>query len=390
MRNRLQRARFAVWCYFMLPGVSLATWTARIPAVKARLNLGNGTLSLGLLAVGIGAILSMQLIGRLVDRHGSATVMLPSAVLVAIAMIGPGFAGNLEVLVATLLVVGAGYGLLDVAMNAQAVEVERAYGRPIMASFHAVYSIGGLVGAVYGSLLAHAGVGAGPTFLAAGLPMAAAVILVSRWLLPPAAAAAPSRARELRRSEKGGRWPVHILLLGMLGMSCFLDEGAAADWSSVYLRDALHASAGLAPLAYGMFSITMALGRLIGDRLVVRIGPAAVVRCGAAFAALGLGLGLLAGTPAAGIAGFGALGAGLSCIVPQLFTTAGNWDPSRAGRSVAQVATLSYLGLLVGPVIIGPIADVTSLPAALSVPVILAALVALSARAVRPRNQDHR
>jgi len=369
----------------MLPGVTLATWTARIPAVKARLALSDGALSLGLLAVGIGAVLSMQFVGRLVDRHGSSTVMLPSAVLLAIAMAGPGFAGNLQILVVTLLAVGACYGLLDVAMNAQAVEVERAYGRPIMASFHAGYSIGGLVGAVYGSLLARAGVGAGPTFLAIGLPMAAAVILVSRWLLPPASAVAPGQAGDLGRSQGGGRWPAHVLLLGVLGMFCFLDEGAAADWSSVYLRDALHASAGLAPLAYGMFSITMALGRLIGDRLVARIGPVALVRCGAGLAALGLAVGLLVSTPVAGIAGFGALGAGLSCIVPQLFTAAGNWDPSRSGRSLAQVTMLSYLGLLAGPVAIGPVAGVTGLPTALSLPVILAVLVALSAPAVRPR-----
>jgi len=259
-----------------------------------------------------------------------------------------------------------------------------------MASFHAVYSIGGLVGAVYGSLLAHAGVGAGPTFLGIGMPMAAAVILVSRWLLPPASTVAPVGGREPGRGEKGQRWPAHVLFLGVLGMFCFLDEGAAADWSSVYLRDSLHASAGLAPLAYGMFSIMMALGRLIGDRLAARIGRVALIRCGAGLAALGLGAGLLISTPGAGIAAFGVLGAGLSCIVPQLFTAAGNWDPARSGRSLAQVSTLSYLGVLAGPVAIGPIAEVTGLPMALSLPAILAVLVALSAPAVRPRTHNRR
>jgi MFS family permease len=389
-RRSLRRARVAVWCYFMVPGVTLATWTARIPAIKARLSLSDGALSLGLLAVGIGAILAMQLVGRLVDRHGSAAVMVPSAVLLALAMIAPGFAGNIGMLVLTLLVVGAGYGLLDVAMNAQAVQVERAYRRPIMASFHATYSIGGLAGAVYGSLLAHAGIAPGPTFLAIGLPMAAVVLLVSRWLLPPDSAAVTGQAHDFHGGPRLERWARPVLFLGILGMFCMLNEGAAADWSSVYLRDSLHASAGIAPLAYGVFSITMALGRLVGDRIVARIGRVALVRGGAAFAAAGLGLGLLVGTPAAGIVGFGALGAGLSCIIPQLFTTAGNWDPQRSGRIVAQVSTLSYLGLLVGPVVIGPLADVTGLPAALCVPVVLSIMVALSARAVRPTVEDHR
>jgi MFS family permease len=382
---RLRRARVAVWCYFLLPGVTLATWTARIPAIKVRLDLNDGTLSIGLLAVGVGAILSMQVVGRFIDRHGSAAAMVPCGALLAIAMIGPGFAGNLAELVLALLVVGVGYGLLDVAMNAQAVQVERAYRRPIMASFHAMYSIGGLAGALYGSLLARAGVGPGPTFLAIGLPMAVVVLLAGCWLLPPDSAAVAGKARDLDRPGTTARWAGHVFFLGVLGMFCMLDEGSAADWSSVYLHDSLHASAALAPLAYGMFSVAMAFGRMIGDRLVARIGRVTVVRCGAALAAAGLGTGLLVGTPVAGIVGFGLLGAGLSCIIPQLFTTAGNWDPRRSGRLVAQVSSLSYLGLLVGPVVIGPVANVTGLPIALAVPVFLAFLVALSANAVRPQ-----
>jgi MFS family permease len=368
----------------MIPGITLATWTARIPAVKAQLNLSNGALSVGLLAVGVGAILAMQVAGRLIERHGSANVMLPSAVLLAVATIGPGYAGDLVELALTLLMFGCGTGLLDVAMNTQAVEVERAYGQPIMVSFHAMYSVGGLGGALYGSLLAAAGISPGQTFLGIGIPLAVLAVLVRRWLLREDPSCIPDHTQDLDRTERQGRWARRVIFLGILGFFCMLDEGSAADWSSVYLRDSLHSSAGLAPFAYATFSITMAIGRLVGDSVVMRIGRVAIVRFGAGFAAAGLGMGLLVGTPVAGIIGFGALGAGLSCIIPQLFTTAGNLDAQRSGRIVAQMSTLSYIGQLAGPVIIGPIADITSLQTALFLPVILAGLVAVSAAAVRP------
>jgi MFS family permease len=383
-RQWLRRARIAVCCNFTIPGVTLATWTARIPAIKAQLHLSNGALSLGLLAVGIGAILAMQPVGRLIERHGSAVATLPSALLVTIAFTGPGFARNLWELIVLLLMVGAGTGLLDVAMNTQAVEVERAYRRPIMVSFHAMYSIGGLAGALYGSLLAAAHISPAQTFLVMGTLLALVAASAGRWLLP-ATAAKPGHRGDHHPAGGRVRWQGRIVFLGILGLFCMLDEGCAADWSSVYLRDSLHAAAWLAPFAYGTFSVTMAIGRLLGDRLVARAGRVMLVRCGAALAAAGLGACLLIGAPAAGIAGFGALGAGLASIIPQLLTTAGNWDPQRSGHLVAQVSTISYLGILAGPVVIGPIAGLTGLPAALALPVILAGLVALSAGAVRPR-----
>jgi MFS family permease len=379
---RLRRARAAVWCYFMLAGVVLATWSARIPAVKAGLGLSDGALSLGLLAVGAGALVSMQAVGPIIDRYGSAAAMVPSGGLLGVGIIGPGLADGPAELIGALFFIGACYGWLDVAMNAHAVQVERAYRRPIMASFHAVYSLGGLAGALYGSVLARAGVSPAVTFAAIGVPMAVLVVVAGRWLLPPEARPQPAGAREAGRQR---RWAGPVLLLGMLGLFCFLDEGSAADWSSVYLHDSLHSSAALAPLAYGTFSITMALGRLAGDRIVARFGRVRVVRYGAGLAAAGLGAGLLASMPVAGIAGFGVLGAGLSCIVPQLFTAAGNLDPRRAGHLVAQVSSLSYLGILIGPVAIGAIATVVGLPLALGLPVLLALVVALSAGAVRPR-----
>src|SRR5215472_7093912 len=192
---RVRRARAAVCCYFMLPGITVATWTARLPAIKAQADLSNSTLSLGLLSVGVGALVSMRFVGRAIDRYGSAAVMRPAAALVALTLIGPGFATNIGELVLMLLTFGASNAMIDISMNAQAVQVERAYRRPIMASFHAMYSLGGVAGAVYGSMLAYAGVSPGATFAAIGIPMAIASVVISRWLLPPAPRPAVSDIR---------------------------------------------------------------------------------------------------------------------------------------------------------------------------------------------------
>jgi MFS family permease len=159
-------------------------------------------------------------------------------------------------------------------------------------------------------------------------------------------------------------------------------EGAAGSWSAVYLRDNLGTSAGFAATGFAAFSITMALGRLLGDRLAARIGAARLIRGCGLLAACGLAAGLIIASPAAGVAGFALLGAGLSCTIPQLFSAAGNADPARRGAGLARVAGLGYLGLLGGPVVIGGCASLVGLPLALGVPVVLSLLVAASARVV--------
>jgi MFS family permease len=385
----LRRARVAVWCYFMLPGITVATWTARLPAVKAQAHLSNGELSVGLLAIGIGSLASMRFVGPAIDRYGSAAVMRPAGALVALTIIGSGWVTNIGELALSLMMYGVSCAMLDISMNAQAVQVERAYRRPIMASFHAVYSIGGVAGAIYGGVLAYAGASPGITFTLIGVPMAIASIPIGRWLLPPGPSPAVSETGKRRRGVTAPRWTRIILVLGLLGLCCMLDESIADDWGSVYLRDSLHTAASIAPFAFGAFCAAMTVSRLCGDRIVARIGPVATVRWGAGFAAAGLAAGLSVPNPVAAIAGFGALGGGLSCVVPQIFTTAGNWDPRHSGILVARVTSLSYLGGLAGPVIIGPLADATSLRAALYLPAALATIVAVLATAVRPRRTVH-
>ncbi|NUP78456.1 MAG: MFS transporter [Nonomuraea sp.] len=375
----MRRERVAVHLLFFLAGMAVGTWTARIPAIKGSLGLDEGRLSLALLAIAAGAVAGMTAVGRLVDRYGSSRVMIPAALLQGVVLVPPAYAPGLGPLAAALLAFGVVHGILDVAMNANAVEVELAYGRRVMSSFHAVYSVGGFAGAALGGLFAQAGLPPSVTFACAGTVIAGLAVWAGRWALRSAPVPAPDSGR-----RSGGR-PKGIVFLGVLAFCCLVGEGAAADWSSVYLREDLASSAGLAAAGYAAFSVMMTAGRLAGDRLAARFGPVPLVRCCGLLAASGLGLALLGGHPAAGVAGFACFGAGLSCIVPQVFSAAGHRDPAFAGRALARVASIGYLGFLSGPVAIGAAAQLTGLPQALAIPALLAAFVALTAPALRSR-----
>jgi predicted MFS family arabinose efflux permease len=381
-RARLRRARLAVHGLFLLAGLAIGAWTARIPAIKERLALGDGELSLGLLGIAVGAIAAMSFAGRLVDRLGSHRVMIPAALAQGVALILPALAPGLPALTAALICFGLVHGALDVSMNANAVEVERAYGRPILSAFHAVFSIGGFAGAAVGGVFAQAGLSALATFCTVAVVLTVMAALSARWALP-ATPAAPARADGPRR--RGRRAPIPgVLFLGALALCCLVGEGAAADWASVYLREDLGGSPGLAAAPYAAFSVMMTAGRLAGDRLAARFGPVTLVRACGLLAGAGLFAALLIGHPVAAIAGFGCFGAGLSCIVPQVFSAAANRDPRRAGEGLARVASLGYLGFLSGPVLIGGAAELLGLPRALAIPAALALFVAFAATALRP------
>lgn len=369
----------AVSLLFLLYGTILGTWTARIPAVKQRLELSDGQLSIGLLAFAAGAIVGMQAAGPLVDRLRSGRVMIPAAVADGALLVLPAFAFDLAALAVSLFAFGAVHGTLNVAMNVNAVEVQRAWGGPIISSCHAVYSAGGFLGAGIGGLFALAGAGAGETFLTVAAVAAAVAAWAAAWALPP-------RLVPLAEPEGGGAGALSaVLFLGVLVFCCLVGEGAAADWSAVYLRDDLGSAAGFAAIAYAAFSIAMMSGRLVGDRLTARLGPVRLVRACGVLAACGLAGALLIGRPVAGVVGFACLGAGLSCIAPQVFAAAGSRDPARAGQAIGRVAGLGFLGFVVGPVVIGAAAQAFGLPRALVIPAVLALFVAAAAPALRPR-----
>ncbi|HEX7300235.1 MAG TPA: MFS transporter [Solirubrobacteraceae bacterium] len=377
MSGTPRQARGAVAAIFFLNGLVFGSWAARIPAVRDHVGLSDGELGIALACGAIGSILAMPYAGGRAARIGSRRA---TRVAFAMLCLGAGFvalAPSLPVLCALLLFMGAAMGSCDVTMNAHGVTVERRYGRAILAGFHAAFSVGGLVGGALGALAAAAGLDV-RVHLALIAAFAAALGLAwsRRFLAGDADVVARSEPILVRP-------PRRLLALGGLAFACLIIEGASADWSGVYLRDELGTTAATAALGFTAFSVTMTLGRLFGDRLVDRFGPEPVVRAGGALAALGFGIALAIAHPAAGIVGFACLGAGMSGIVPIVFRASGHVPGMAAGVGLAAVSSMGYLGFLVGPPTIGGVAEITGLPSALVLLVVLAGAVALLAPTTR-------
>ncbi len=373
--------------YFAVLGIASGVWLARIPAVKHHLGLSDGLLGLALLAAPVGLVVAIPLANWGVHRFGSRMQVPVAGVIAPLLAISLGFAPSMAALMAGLFGYGLFGGLLDVAMNAQAVQVERRYGRPLMSSFHACYSFGGLAGSLLGGLFALVGIGAGVNFAVVDLPLALVAVLAARWLVHDAAPAAGSAAADPH--PVGGiwtMWTLPLLLLGLLAVCSLLGEGSADGWSAVYLHDNLHASAAVAALAFAAFSVAMAFGRLAGDRLAARLGSDRLMRRCGLLAAAGLLIALASGSPVGAIIGFALFGAGLSSTFPLLLSAAGNVYPARPAVGIARVAGLGYLGMMAGPVLIGGLASAFGLTVALVLPLLLALFVALGAGVVRQRS----
>jgi MFS family permease len=413
-----------VVAYFAVLGVANGVWLARIPAVKQNLHLTDGVLGLALLAAPAGMVVVVPLASRIVHRTGSRLPTLVAGICAALVPLALGQAPSLAALMAALFAFGLAGGMLDVCMNSQAVLVERGFGRPLMTSFHSCYSFGGLAGALLGGIFAWAGISPAVNFTVVGIPLACAAALAGRWLLadkdgngaaevlavagpadvvmadesgsPGTTGPRPAPARPgagpaaQKRGPHRSRMTLPLLLMAMLAICSLLGEGAADGWSAVYMRDNLGTSAGLAALAYAGFSVAMAFGRLAGDRLAVRFGAVALMRCCGLVAAVGLTLALVSGGATGAIAGFTIFGAGLSCTFPLLLSAAGNADPVRPAHGIARVAGLGYIGMLGGPVLIGGLAGAFGLQRALAVPVLLALAVAAGAGVVAPRRKARR
>jgi fucose permease len=388
--NRIRRARWAVSVYFLFMGLTAGVWMARIPAVKAQAHLSDGTLGVALFAVPVGLVLGAAAAERLVDRVGSAGVARACGVANCLLIATPGLAHNLSELMAALLAVGAAGGTLDVAQNAQGVRVEAAYGRPVMTSMHACYSLGAIAGSLAGGGFAWAGVGLLPSLVAAGLVGATVDGWAGRWLLAgkhgaavpesQAAAAPPPESEPAHRDARRVRRL--IIALGVLGICGLAGEGAAGDWSAVYLRDSLGTSAGFAALGFAAFSVTMTAGRAVGDRLISRFGTVRLVRWCGIVATAGLAGSLISTSPYAAVAGFAIFGAGLSVVVPQVFAAGGRADPARPGSGLARVVGLGYAGMTAGPPVIGVVASRVGLRTALVIPVLLALWITVAAPAL--------
>jgi MFS family permease len=365
-------ARAAVIAFFVLAGLSFSAWAVRIPDVKRALSLDDATLGLVLLGTAAGSVVAMSASGWTIARFGSRRVTTVAGFLVCAMLPLPPLAPSVPLLFGALALFGAAYGTLDVAMNAQAVHVEELAGRPIMSSFHAMFSSGALVGSFIAGVIAGQGVSPEAHLLGTGLVLAVLVVIAQRWLIPTAGDASGGPDFAL---------PTGALLgLAVIAFCVLLTEGAVADWGAVYLRDVLDASAAAGGWGYMAFSLTMAAGRFAGDALVQKLGPVWIIRGGGLLVTLGITVVLASHSIPAAIAGFACVGAGLASAFPVAISVAGRTPGVPTGTAVAAIATAGYFGFLIGPPVIGLVSHAFGgLRAGLSVVALLGLATALLA-----------
>jgi len=374
----MRRTRVAISLFFFADGLLIGSWASRIPAVQAQAGLTNTRLGLALFAASLGALGAMPFAGRLCERIGSRRVTVAGLVVMCGSLFGASTAGGITELSLALLGFGAGFGSVNVAANAQGIALERAYGRTIFSSFHAAFSVGGMVGAGSGALAVRIGLTPRVHLGALALVAAMAALALGRNLLPPivgTTAPAPRVARP----------PRVLLLLGAAAFCTLLAEGSAADWSATYLTQSVAQGAAVAGLGYAAFSLAMATSRTLGDRLQRRFGAVTLARSGGVVAAAGLSTALITGSAPVALAGFAGMGAGLGVVVPLLFRAAGSTPGISTSVGVASVSTIGWLGFLAGPPAIGFAAGAVGLRAALAIVVVAIVAMVFLAHSAAPR-----
>jgi hypothetical protein len=369
----IRRAWWAEVAVFLIHGLTVSTWISRIPAVKSGLHLGDGVFGFSLFGSAVGSVIGIPVCGWFVTRYGSRRACIWTSIGLCLAMVLPAFAVNASTLFSALFVMGSMLGANDVAMNSQAVAVERLLGTPTMSRFHAMFSIGGILGAAVGGWIASRHVSVQAHLLAMCVLFVTFAILTTPQNPELEAAAGETRSATRLRFRQ---MPVALLALSSIGFCIFLSEGAIADWTAIYLRQVLAAGPGLAAAGYAVFSAAMSVFRLLGDAITLRLGFAWTIRGGALLAAAGLASTLLVHSPYSALPGLVLVGAGFSSIIPLVFAAGGRIKGVAAGAGVAAVSGLGYLGFLVGPTAIGFVSELTSLRMGLALVVALSLLAA--------------
>ncbi|MFI9001981.1 MFS transporter [Streptomyces sp. NPDC053541] len=388
----LTRLRTALTLFFALDGFLFAGWVVRIPAIKQQTGASAGDLGLALLGVSAGAVVTMTLTGRLCRRYGSHLVTVVTGALLSLSIALPPLTRSPLALGLVLLVFGAAYGGINVAMNSAAVDLVAALRRPVMPSFHAAFSLGGMLGAGLGGLVAGS---LSPTAHLLGLTVAGLLLTAAAGpvLLRHPSPAPPETLPARPRAAGGPAGAVGaagarrtVVVFGVIALCTAYGEGALADWGALHLAQDLSAHPGTAAAGYSLFALTMTAGRLSGTALLERLGQTRTLVAGGLTAAAGMLLGALAPTVWAALLGFAVTGLGLANIFPVAVARAG----ALAGPSgVATASTLGYGGMLLGPPTIGFLADWFSLPVALTTVAALAAGAAVMGWAARDRHRHH-
>ncbi|MFJ3495784.1 MFS transporter [Streptomyces sp. NPDC086091] len=383
MTEVLRRGRASLAFGFFVQGVAFALLVTRIPAIQDRYGISDALLPVFLAAVPILAGAGSVLTERLVRRIPPSRVLRWSQPVVLLALLAVGGGDRVLVLVAALGVFGLSVGALDASMNMLGVSLQRAYGRSIMLSFHAAYSLGGILGASLAWAGAHWHLALWVSYLPVVCVLMPAVLVGSRWYVD---ADGEDRKSDEESAGAGGGLVFKALLPLCLVMTfAYIGDSTVSNWSAKYLQDVLGSSEQLATVPYNVYMVTTLVGRALGDFGVRRFGAVAVVRAGTLLAALGFGVVAAAPGAWAGMGGFTLVGLGLCVLVPQTFAAAGRLFPGASDAAVARLNIFNYVGFLIGSPLVGALGDAWSYRGAMIVPMVLVLVTLVYARSFAPQ-----
>ncbi len=372
--------RIAVSGFFFLAGICFASWASRIPDIQAKLQLNSAALGGILLCLPVGLLTSLPVAGFLVARYGSRIIVMVSAILYACTLTMLGLADSVTQLMLTLFVFGFGGNMMNISMNTQAVATETLYDKPIMASFHGLWSIAGFTGAAIGTLMVRFGV-LPPWHFLSITALATLILLIFSGKL---------NRRDSNRYEKQPifvRPDKSLLNFGLIAFFSMICEGAMFDWSGIYFAKVVHPEPAMVTVGYTAFMCTMATGRFIGDWVAFRLGMKRMLQFSGLLTATGLLLAVIFPQFITATLGFLIVGAGVSSIIPIIYSAAGKSKVMSPGVAIAAVSTIGYLGFLFGPPFIGFIAQVTSLRISFGLIAVMGTMIAVIAGMNRIENQ---
>ena len=353
-----RQIRVSLTAIFASTGFFVGSWASRIPAVKSEFHLSPARLGLLLACMTLGAVAGSPLAGYASARFGSRPLLRVSAPIASLAFAGIALAPSVPLLAGAMFISGAANGHVQVSMNAQAIALEGRYRRTILSTMHGGFSVGMMAGALVAALVAHFDISYRAHLLVVAAVLLAIALTIGFFLIETDPAPRTHR-RRLRLSL-----PLAVIIaVAFFELFC---EGTASSWSSVYMHDSIGASSAIAALTFGLYSLTMTVGRLWGDRLVLRLGVGALVRVGGLLALGGMGLALAVRSPLIVLIGFALFGLGLPCQAPTLFRAAGQL-PLPEGQGLAAVMAAAWPAFLLVAPVIGGLASITSLRAALLV-----------------------
>lgn len=380
--SKFARARLACAYFFLCPGLAYGTFTARLPALRDQAGIDEAQIGLLLLCFGAASLVGLAASGWCIARYGSRLILSIGVIALMIAMPLCGLGGDAASIAIPLAFAGLGTGLADVAMNTQGIQLERRFSTSSMVFLHASYSLGGVAGSIAGALFSALGLGVFPNAVCI-LGLYACLL---PWAMPRLLHDMPAAASQNTGNPTSRGIPLFVAFCGLMAMMTFAADGSVGEWGALLLVTVKEASQATAACVYAVFSATTVLCRFFGDRLRESCGDAAITFGGALLAVGGMSLVLFAGNPLVCLGGYALMGAGLSPIVPILFSRAGRHPGISASRASTVVSVVGYAGLLLFPPLLGFVARHAGLENALFIVLALCALIAGGTLFLNKRN----